>query len=318
MEYRRLGNAGLKVSVLSFGSWVTFHNQLGNETALRCMQAAWEAGVNFFDNAEVYAGGKSEVIMGQVARELAWPRESYVISTKLYWGLTEGPNTKNTLNRKYLMHGIDGSLERLGLEFVDLLFCHRDDPETPVEEVVWAMNDIVASGRALYWGTSEWPAAAIQEAYEIAERYRLRKPVMEQPQYSLLSRERVEEEYAPLYEKYGMGTTVWSPLASGALTGKYLQGVPVDSRAALPGYEWLREMITAPDSHAQIRRTIEVANELGCSPAQLAIAWCAKNPNVSTVITGASRVEQVHENMGALEVIPRLTEDVMARLEGRA
>ena len=318
MEYRRLGNAGLKVSVLSFGSWVTFHNQLGNETALRCMQAAWEAGVNFFDNAEVYAGGKSEVIMGQVARELAWPRESYVISTKLYWGLTDGPNTKNTLNRKYLMHGIDGSLERLGLEFVDLLFCHRDDPETPVEEVVWAMNDIVASGRALYWGTSEWPAAAIQEAYEIAERYRLRKPVMEQPQYSLLSRERVEEEYAPLYEKYGMGTTVWSPLASGALTGKYLQGVPVDSRAALPGYEWLREMITAPDSHAQIRRTIEVANELGCSPAQLAIAWCAKNPNVSTVITGASRVEQVHENMGALEVIPRLTEDVMARLEGRA
>ncbi len=318
MEYRRLGNAGLKVSVLSFGSWVTFHNQLGNETALRCMQAAWEAGVNFFDNAEVYAGGKSEVIMGQVARELGWPRESYLMSTKLYWGLTEGPNTKNTLNRKYLMHGIEGSLERLGLDYVDLLYCHRDDPETSVEEVVWAMSDIVASGRALYWGTSEWPAGAIEEAYEIAERYGLRKPVMEQPQYSLLSRERVEREYASLYGKYGMGTTVWSPLASGALTGKYLDGVPSGSRAALPGYEWLREHITAPDSHAQIRRAVDIANELGCTPAQLAIAWCAKNPHVSTVITGASCVEQVRENMGALEVIPRLTDEVMARLEGRA
>ena len=318
MEYRRLGNAGLKVSVLSFGSWVTFHNQLGNQTALACMQAAWEAGVNFFDNAEVYAGGKSETIMGEVVRELGWPRESYVISTKLYWGLTEGPNTKNTLNRKYLMHGIDGSLERLGLDFVDLLFCHRDDPETPVEEVVWAMNDIVSSGKALYWGTSEWPAHAIEEAYEIADRYGLRKPVTEQPQYSLVARDRVEKEYTRLYEKYGMGSTVWSPLASGALTGKYLDGVPSDSRAALPGYEWLRDLITAPDNHAQIQRTVEMADELGCTPAQLAIAWCAKNPNVSTVITGASCVEQVHENMGALEVIPRLTEDVMARLEGRA
>jgi len=318
MEYRRLGNAGLKVSVLSFGSWVTFHNQLGHETALQSMQAARDAGVNFFDNAEVYAGGKSEIIMGHVARELGWPRESYVMSTKLYWGLHEGPNTKNTLNRKYLMHGIDGSLERLGLDYVDLLYCHRADPETPVEEVVWAMSDIIAAGKAHYWGTSEWPAEAIEEAYDIAERYRLRKPVTEQPQYSLLSRKRVEKEYAPLYEKHGMGTTIWSPLASGALTGKYLDGVPSDSRAALPGYEWLREYITAPDNNAQIRRAIEIANELGCTPAQLAIAWCAKNPHVSTVITGASRVEQVHENMGALEVIPRLTDEVMARLEGAA
>jgi voltage-dependent potassium channel beta subunit len=318
MEYRRLGHAGLKVSVLSFGSWVTFHNQLGSETARACMQAAWEAGVNFFDNAEVYAGGHSEVIMGQVARELGWPRESYVISTKLYWGLTEGPNTKNTLNRKYLMHAIDGSLDRLGLDFVDLLFCHRDDPETPVEEVVWAMNDIVASGRALYWGTSEWPAAAIEEAYEIAERHHLRKPIMEQPQYNLLWRQRVEKEYAPLYEKHGMGTTVWSPLASGALTGKYLDEVPPDSRATLPGYAWLREHILAPDNRAQIQRTVQIAKELECTPAQLAIAWCAKNPQVSTVITGASRVEQVYENMGALDVMPHLTDEVMALLEGRA
>jgi len=318
MEYRRLGNSGLKLSVLSFGSWVTFHNQLGTDTALDCMQAAWEAGVNFFDNAEVYAGGKSETIMGQAVKELGWPRESFVISTKLYWGLREGPNTKNTLNRKYLMHGIDGSLERLGLDFVDLLFCHRPDPETPIEETVWAMSDIIASGKALYWGTSEWSAEEIEEAYEVAERDGLRKPVMEQPQYNLLWRERVEEEYAPLYEKRGMGTTVWSPLASGALTGKYLDGIPEGSRAALPGYEWLREHILTPANDEKIRRVLEVAQELQCTPAQLAIAWCAKNPRVSSVITGASRVEQVHDNMGALDVMSRLTEDVLARLEGRA
>ena len=318
MEYRRLGNTGLKLSVLSFGSWVTFHNQLGNDTARACMQAAWEAGVNFFDNAEVYAGGKSEAIMGRTVRELGWPRESFVISTKLYWGLRDGPNTKNTLNRKYLMHAIDGSLERLGLEFVDLLFCHRPDPDTPVEETVWAMSDIVAAGKAHYWGTSEWSADAIEEAYEIAERYSLRKPVMEQPQYNLLWRDRVEHEYAPLFEKRGMGATAWSPLASGALTGKYLGGIPEGSRAALPGYEWLREHILTPANDGKIRRVLEVAEELACTPAQLAIAWCAKNPWVSTVITGASRVEQVRDNMGALQVIPRLTADVVARLEGRA
>jgi voltage-dependent potassium channel beta subunit len=310
MEYRRLGNSGLKVSVLSFGSWVTFHNQLGNDTALQCMQAAYEAGVNFFDNAEVYAAGKSETIMGEVVRELGWPRSSYVISTKLYWGLHEGPNTKNTLNRKYLMQAIDGSLERLGLDFVDLLFCHRSDPETPIEETVWAMSDIVASGKALYWGTSEWSAEELEEAFQVAERYNLRKPVMEQPQYSLLWRDRVEREYAPLYEKYGLGTTTWSPLASGALTGKYLDGIPEGSRAALPGYEWLREHILTEENNERVRRVLEVAKELGCTPAQLAIAWCAKNPNVSTVITGASRVEQVRENMEALNVLPHVPDDL--------
>ena len=315
MEYRRLGNTGLKLSVLSFGSWVTFHHQLGNDTALECMQAAWEAGVNFFDNAEVYAGGKSETIMGEAVRELGWPRESFVISTKLYWGLRDTPNTKNTLNRKYLMHAIDGSLERLGLDFVDLLFCHRPDPDTPIEETVWAMSDIIGHGKAHYWGTSEWSAEAIEEAYRIAERYNLRKPVMEQPQYNLLWRDRVETEYAPLYDRYGMGTTIWSPLASGALTGKYLDGVPGDSRAALPGYEWLREHILTAENDDKVRRVLEIADGLGCTPAQLAIAWCAKNPRVSTVITGASRVEQVHDNMGALDVIPRLTGDVMARLD---
>ena len=315
MEYRRLGNTGLKLSVLSFGSWVTFHNQLGTDTALDCMQAAWEAGVNFFDNAEVYAGGKSEEIMGHAVRELGWPRESYVISTKLYWGLREGPNTKNTLNRKYLMHGIDGSLERLGLDFVDLLFCHRPDPETPVEETVWAMSDIISAGKALYWGTSEWPAESIREAFGVAERYGLRKPVMEQPQYNLLWRDRVEREYAPLYDEYEMGTTVWSPLASGALTGKYLKGIPDGSRAALPGYECLREHILTPANDETVRGVLAMAEELGCTPAQLAIAWCAKNPSVSTVITGASRVEQVRENMGALAVIPQLDGALSARLE---
>ena len=315
MEYRRLGNTGLKLSVLSFGSWVTFHNQLGTDTALDCMQAAWEAGVNFFDNAEVYAGGKSEEIMGHAVRELGWPRESYVISTKLYWGLREGPNTKNTLNRKYLMHGIDGSLERLGLDFVDLLFCHRPDPETPVEETVWAMSDIISAGKALYWGTSEWPAESIREAFGVAERYGLRKPVMEQPQYNLLWRDRVEREYAPLYDEYEMGTTVWSPLASGALTGKYLKGIPDGSRAALPGYEWLREHILTPANDEKVRGVLAMAEELGCTPAQLAIAWCAKNPSVSTVITGASRVVQVRENMGALAVFPQLDGALSARLE---
>ncbi len=317
MQYRRLGQAGIKVSLLSFGSWVTFHNQLGTDSALNCMQAAWESGVNFFDNAEVYAGGKSEEIMGEAFRELGWPRESYLVSTKLYWGLRDGPNTKNTLNRKYLLQGIEGSLDRLDLDFVDMVFCHRADPETPIEETVWAMHDIVSSGLALYWGTSEWPAHAIVDAYEIAERYRLRKPVMEQPQYNLLARSRVEEEYAPLYERYGMGTTVWSPLASGALTGKYLDGIPNDSRANLPGYEWLREIIVSENGQDTVRRVVEVAAEIGCSPAQLAIAWCANNPHVSTVITGASGVNQVRQNMEALEVIPILTEDVLARLEGR-
>ena len=318
MEYRRLGQAGIKVSVLSFGSWVTFHNQLGRSTALECMQAAWEAGVNFFDNAEVYAGGRSETIMGEAIAELGWPRESFLLSTKLYWGLVDGPNTKNTLNRKYLLHAIEGSLERLGVDFVDLLFCHRPDPETPVEETVWAMHDIVSSGRALYWGTSEWPAHAIADAYETAERYGLRKPVVEQPQYNLLYRERVEEEYADLYERYGIGTTVWSPLASGALTGKYLEGTPEDSRANLDGYEWLREIITSDRNTERVRTVVDVAREIGCTPAQLAIAWCAKNPHVSTVITGASRVEQVRENMRALEVLPLLTDDQMARLNGPA
>ena len=315
MEYRRLGGTGLKVSVLSFGSWVTFGPQLAGNLAEDCLSAAYDAGVNFFDNAEAYAGGESERIMGEAIRSLGWERNSYVISTKLFWGLGSGVNMRNTLNRKYLMQAIDGSLDRLGLDFVDLVYCHRADPDTPLEETVWAMSDMISAGKALYWGTSEWPAEALREAWDIAERHHLHKPVVEQPQYNLWWRDRVEQEYAPLYEGIGLGLTTWSPLASGLLSGKYLDGVPEGSRATLPGYEWLRDLLTDADRNQSVARLQEIADELGCTLAQLSIAWCAKNPNVSSVITGASRVEQVHENLAALEVMPKLTDEVMARIQ---
>jgi voltage-dependent potassium channel beta subunit len=315
MEYRRLGAAGLKLSLLSFGSWVTFGPQLNDDLAMESMAAAHDAGVNFFDNAEAYGGGQSELIMGRVLGKLGWSRNSYVVSTKIFWGLSDEVNMSNTLNRKYLMQAIDGSLERFGLEFVDLLFCHRSDPETPVEETVWAMHDIVSAGKALYWGTSEWPASAIIEAYEICERHHLHKPAMEQPQYNLLSRTRVEEEYAGVIERYGTGLTTWSPLASGQLTGKYLDGIPEGSRGSLKGYEWLAQSLTDAQRNSKVRELKNVADDLGCSLAQMSIAWCARNPYVSSVITGASRPGQVRENMTALEVIARLDEDVLARID---
>lgn len=315
MQYRRLGRSGLQVSVLSFGSWVTFDHQLKDDTALECMQAAYDAGCNFFDNAEVYAGGESEAIMGRVVEQLGWKRHTYVLTTKVFWGI-DGPlvNMQNTLNRKYLMHSIEGCLERLRTDFVDILYCHRPDPSTPIEETVWAMSDIIAAGKALYWGTSEWSADEIRAAWEIAERHHLHKPIVEQPQYNLLARGRVEKEYARLYDEIGLGTTIWSPLASGLLTGKYRDGIPDDSRGALPGYRWLAERLTDPESLAKVERIRPIAAELGCSMAQLAIAWCAANPRVSTVITGASRAAQVVENFAALDVVPRLTPDVMGRL----
>ena len=314
MEYRRLGGTGLKVSVLSFGSWVTFGPQLAGNLAEDCLSAAYEAGVNFFDNAEGYEAGKSETIMGEAIRSLGWPRYSYVVSTKLFWGLHSNVNMRNTLNRKYLSQAIDGSLERMGLDFVDLVFCHRPDPETPIEETVWAMSDMITAGKVLYWGTSEWPAEALREAWDIADRHHLHKPVVEQPQYNLLWRDRVEQEYAPLYDGIGLGLTTWSPLASGLLTGKYLDGVPEGSRASLPGYEWLRNLLTDEQRNATVAQLADVAGDLGCSLAQLSLAWCVKNPHVSTVITGASRVEQVHENLSALDVVPLLTDEVMDRI----
>ena len=315
MEYRRLGRSGLRVSVLSFGSWVTFGPQLNGDLAKNCLAAAHDAGVNFFDNAEAYAGGESERIMGQALRDLGWPRASYVVSTKFFWGLSDTVNMRSTLNRKYLLQAIDGSLERFGFDFVDLVLCHRPDPATPVEETVWAMHEMVSSGKALYWGTSMWPADDIRAAYKIAERHHLHKPVMEQPQYNLLDRTKVEIEYARLYEDLGLGLTTWSPLASGLLSGKYADGVPAGSRAALPGYGWLREQLVDPAANAKVARLKGIAGELGCTLAQLAIAWCATNPAVSTVITGASRVEQVEENLAALEVLGRLDDDVLARID---
>ena len=314
MEYRRLGNSGLKVSVLSFGSWVSFGTQIDTGIAIECLAAAREGGMNFFDNAEAYAGGQSEQIMGAAIAKLAWPRWSYVISTKVFFGLHDDVNMQNTLNRKYLLQSIDGSLERLGVDFVDLLFCHRADPNTPIEETVWAMSDIVSSGKALYWGTSEWTAEQIRAAWDIAERHHLHKPAMEQAQYHLLERARVEHDYARLYDDIGLGLTTWSPLASGLLTCKYLHGVPDGSRAMLPGYEWLRDTLTDPAANAKVLKLEGIAAELGCKLSQLALAWCAKNPHVSTVITGASRAEQVRENLGALDVLDRLDDEVMARI----
>jgi len=315
MQYRNLGRSGLKLSVLSFGSWVTFGPQLDRNRATECLRIAYDAGVNFFDNAEVYAGGRSETIMGESIRELGWPRHSYVISTKFYWGILDGVNTRSTLNRKYLMQAIDASLERLQHDFVDLVFCHRPDPTTPIEETVVAMSDIIAAGKAHYWGTSEWSAEEIRTACAVAEKHHLRKPVMEQPQYNLLWRDRVEKEYAPLYDETGLGLTVWSPLASGLLTGKYLDGVPEDSRLALPGYSWLRDALLNPDAIQRVRQLNDIAGRLGVPLAQLSLAWCARNPHVTTVITGASRPEQVSENLQSLDVLELLSYDVVAEIE---
>jgi voltage-dependent potassium channel beta subunit len=315
MPYRRLGRSGLKVSVLSFGSWVSFGPQLDVGRARDCLAAAYDAGVNFFDNAEAYAGGESERIMGEAIAALGWPRGSYLVSSKYFWGLDGGVNGRNTLNRKYLLEAIDPSLERFGLDHLDIVYCHRPDPETPIEETVGAMSDIVASGRAHYWGTSEWSADEIRAAWNVAERHHLHKPVVEQPEYNLFNRRKVEREYARLYEDIGLGLTTWSPLAAGLLTGKYLDGVPDGSRATLPGYEWLKAVLTDPDRNAKVRRLAAVAEEFGCSLAQLSIAWCARNPHVSTIITGASRVEQVEENLGALDVLARLDDEVVARIE---
>ena len=315
MQYRRLGHSGLKVSELSFGSWVTYGSQVDTKSAVECMAAAWDAGVNFFDNAEVYARGQSETIMGEALKQLKWRRAQAIISTKFFWGINDGPNEKNTLNRKYLMQAIDGSLKRLQLDYVDLVFCHRGDPNTPIEETVRAMSDMITQGKAMYWGTSEWSADDIRAAYEIAERHHLHKPVMEQPQYNLFAREKVEQEFARLYGDIGLGLTTWSPLGSGLLTGKYKDGIPADSRAALKGYEWIAERVTDAGKIAQVEKLRPIAGDLGCTISQLALAWCLKNPNVSTVITGASRVSQVQENMKALEVVPKLTAEVVTAIE---
>jgi voltage-dependent potassium channel beta subunit len=316
MDYRFLGNSGLKVSALSFGAWVTFGEQVDYQIAYDCMQGAYQAGVNFFDNAEIYASGRAETVMGKIVKDSGWKRSDLVISTKIFWG-GDGPND-NGLSRKHIIEGLDAALERLQMEYVDLIFCHRPDLYTPVEETVRAMTHVINQGKAFYWGTSEWSAQQIMEAYGIARREHLIPPTMEQPQYNMFNRELVEKEYAHLYTEIGLGTTIWSPLASGLLTGKYNQGLPPGTRATLKGYEWLKKRFVDQEAQERIEKVrllTPIADELDCSLAQLALAWCLKNPYVSTVITGASRVEQVHENMKAIEVAERLDGALMERID---
>jgi len=315
MKYRHLGKAGIQVSELSFGSWVSFHTQAGIESTVTMMAAAYDAGVNFFDNAEAYAEGKSEEVMGAALKKLGWRRGSYLVSTKLFWGLHTGPNEQDTLNRKYLIESIDGSLKRLDMDYVDLLFCHRADPATPIEETVWAMHNIIERGKALYWGTSEWEATDILRAIDIAERHHLHKPIVEQPVYNLFQRHRFGPDFEPVYGDHGYGSTTWSPLASGLLTGKYNAGVPSDSRAALEGYEWLRKELTDAERLAKVAELEPIASEMGATLAQFSLAWCLQNPQVSTVLTGASRVAQVHENMKALQFVDSFTPEVMNAID---
>lgn len=312
MEYRNLGTSGLKISALSLGAWVTYGGQVGEEVAFECMTAAYEAGVNFFDNAEAYAGGQAEVVMGNVIKRTGWKRSDLVISTKIFWG-GDGPNDTG-LSRKHLIEGTNASLGRLQMDYVDLIFCHRPDLYTPIEETVWAMNQILNQGKAFYWGTSQWSAQQILEAHAFARQEHLVPPLMEQPEYNMFHREKVEHEYALLYENIGLGTTIWSPLDSGILTGKYNEGIPEESRIALEGYEWLKEQLTQ-EKIEKVRKLTPIAEGLGCSMAQLALAWCLKNPYVSTVITGASKPEQVDENMKALDYVEKLDNETMDRIE---
>jgi voltage-dependent potassium channel beta subunit len=313
MRYRRLGRSGLKVSELSLGAWVTYGAQVGDAVARECMVAAYEAGVNFFDNAEAYGDGQAEITMGKVLREVGWRRESFIVSTKIFGG-GEGPNDTG-LSHKHVIEGVNGALRRLGLDYVDLAFCHRPDPDTPIEETVRAWDILVRQGKVFYWGTSEWSAEDVLRAHEIALRCGLTPPSMEQPQYNMFVRDRVEREYAPLYERLGLGTTIWSPLASGVLSGKYSDGIPKGTRLDLPELAWLKDHALGEGRVAKARAVGAIARDLGCTPAQLAIAWCLKNPHVSTVITGASKRQQVEENMKALDVVDALGDEVMARID---
>ncbi|MGH8192597.1 MAG: potassium channel beta subunit family protein [Rhodanobacteraceae bacterium] len=318
MQYRRLGSSGLQLSALSFGAWVTFGRQLDRGKARDLLACAFDHGINYFDNAETYAAGMAETIMGDALSDLRFPRDAYCVSSKVFFGAVENPKpTQRGLSRKHVVDACRQALKRLKVDYLDCYFCHRPDPDTPVAETVWAMDTLIRQGKVLYWGTSEWPAEAIRDAHEIAAKHNLHAPTMEQPQYNLLHRERVEVEYAPLYRDFGMGTTIWSPLASGVLTGKYVDGIPEDSRLALPGYAWLRQRIESPEGRgdmARVAKLLPIASELRVSPAQFAIAWCLKNPHVSTVMLGASRREQLEENLGALDALDRLDDDVMKRI----
>jgi len=319
MEYRRLGKSGLKVSALSFGSWVTFSTQADVDLAADMMKVAYDAGVNFFDNAEAYAHGKSEEIMGKVFKKMDWRRDSYIVSSKVYGGCIPNPGPiQRGLSRKHIIEACHQAMARLQVDYLDLYFCHRPDPEVPMEEVVRSMTTLIEQGKVFYWGTSEWSAQQLMEAHSVARQYNLIPPTMEQPQYHMFHRYRFEVEYGRLYDTIGLGTTIWSPLASGLLTGKYNDGIPEDSRMNLPGYEWLRKMLTSDEGQKRlqsVKELVPIAEELGTTMPRLALAWCLKNPNVSTVITGASKVSQVEENMKALDLVPQLTDDVMEKIE---
>lgn len=319
MQYRRLGSSGLQLSALSFGAWVTFGTAVDRKAARELIACAYDHGVNYFDNAEVYSRGEAERIMGDALADLRFPRDSWCVSSKVFFGSAKDPApTQKGLSRKHVFDACHQALQRLRVDYLDLYFCHRPDPDTPIEETVWTMDTLIRQGKVLYWGTSEWPAERIREAHAVARQHNLHAPTMEQPQYNLLHRERVEVEYAPLYREFGMGTTTWSPLASGVLTGKYSQGIPQGSRLATPGYEWIRERIESPEGRADLARVdklLPIAKELGISPAQFAIAWCLKNPHISTVMLGATKIAQLEDNFGALDAVGKLDDAVMKRID---
>ena len=316
MKYRRLGTSGLQISELSFGAWVTFAQQISEATAEKLMTIAYDSGVNFFDNAEAYANGKAEIVMGKILKRKGWPRDTFLVSSKVFWG-GDKPNQEG-LSRKHVIEACHAALRRLQVDYLDLYFCHRPDPNTPIEETVRAMSDLVAQGKVLYWGTSEWSAEEIMRAYKISRELRLVPPTMEQPQYNMFHRDRVEREYAPLYDTLGLGTTIWSPLASGLLTGKYNDGDPGGTRISLKDYSWLREKFKTDEARkrlAKVKRLAALAIDLGTTLPRLALAWCLKNPRVSSVITGASKPEQVKENMKAGELLDKLDAAALQRIE---
>ena len=313
MEYRNLGRSGLKISALSFGSWVTFGNQIGNQIAEDCMKLAYDSGINFFDNAEAYAAGQSEVVMGEILKKMGWDRDTYILSSKVFWGGKKP--TQLGLSRKHVTEACHAALKRLQVDYLDLYYCHRPDKNTPIEETVWAMHNLITQGKILYWGTSEWSAQEIQAAITAARQYNLIPPLMEQPQYNMLHRDRFEVEYDELYKHHGMGTTIWSPLLSGILTGKYNNGFPDDTRLSLNELGWLKDKVVVDEVLGKVRQLTTFAQELGTTMPHLALAWCLKNPNVSSVITGATKVSQLESNLKALDTVPLLTDEVMDKIE---
>jgi voltage-dependent potassium channel beta subunit len=315
MEYRRLGKTGLPISELSFGSWITFGNQIENNTSERLMDIAYEAGVNFFDNAEVYAAGQSEIVMGNILKKKNWSRDSYIVSSKVFFGAGATHPTQKGLHRKHIVEACNQALQRLQVDYLDLYFCHRPDKQTPIEETVWSMHQLILSGKILYWGTSEWSAQEIMEAHMVAQRYNLIGPVTEQPQYNMLVRDKVEVEYSQIYKTVGLGTTIWSPLASGFLTGKYLNQPPAESRLKRDELGWLADRLLQENNHNTVTNLVQFSKELSVSMPQLGVAWCLKNPNVSTVILGATKPEQLQETLNATNILPLLTEEVMNHIE---